>query len=61
MQTTIADYVLSNPSNTAETRENFESTLEYDEIIYDAEPTLIYVRSSNIVGWYEIETNIGYK
>lgn len=61
MQTTIANFVLSNPSNSQDSREEFESSIDYDEIVTLTSPTLVYIKDSNIIAWYEIQSNIGYK
>ena len=61
MQTTIANFVLSNPSNSDLSKEEFESSIDYDEVITVTSPTLVYVKNSNIIAWYEIQSNIGFK
>lgn len=58
---TIADFFLSNPSNNTQSKQDFESDLVYDEILTDASPTLVYRKGSNLIAWYEIESNLGYK
>ena len=61
MNTTIADFVLSNPSNKEESKEDFETSLDFDDVIDAAAPTLVYIKESNIIAWYETESNIGFK
>ena len=61
MNTTIANFVLSNTSNSTDSREVFEASLDFDEIISVASPTLVYIKNSNIIAWYEIQSNIGFK
>ena len=61
MQTTIANFVLSNPSNSDLSKEEFESSIDYDEVITVTSPTLVYVKNSNIIAWYEIQSNTGFK
>lgn len=61
MQTTIANFVLSNPSNSELSKEEFESSIDYDEVITATSPTLVYVKNSNIIAWYEIQSNTGFK
>jgi hypothetical protein len=61
MNTTIADFVLGNPSNSEESKEVFEASLDYDEVLTISSPTLVYIKDSNIIAWYEIQSNIGFK
>jgi len=49
MQTTIADFVLSNPANQDVDKTTFETGLDFDSIITDAEPTLVYVKNRVIL------------
>jgi len=70
MQTTIADFVLSNPANiTAETlgtsdpalaKQAFEGRITFDDIIADADPTMIYIKNSLIIAWYEKNAMVGF-
>jgi hypothetical protein len=61
MQTTIADFVLSNPANiNAEilgtsdptlAKQAFEGRITFDVLVEDAEPTMIYVNNNTIIAW----------
>jgi len=59
--TTIASFVVDNEYNSSETKEEFETNLVYDKILMDAYPTLVYVKESNLIAWYEVQVNLGYK
>jgi hypothetical protein len=59
--TTIASFVTENEYNNNETKEEFETNLVYDEVLTDAYPTLVYVKESNLIAWYEVQVNLGYK
>ena len=70
MQTTIADFVLSNPVNiTAETlgtsdpvlaKQAFEGRITFDDITTDADPTMIYIKNNLIIAWYEKDAMVGF-
>jgi len=70
MQTTIADFVLSNPANiTAEilgtsdpalAKQAFEGRITFDDITTDADPTMIYIKNSSIIAWYEKDAMVGF-
>jgi hypothetical protein len=70
MQTTIADFVLSNPANiNAETlgtsdptlaKQAFEGRITFDTLVEDAEPTMIYVNNNTIIAWYEKNAMVGF-
>lgn len=70
MQTTIADFVISNPANIdAENlgssdptlaRQAFQSRITYDGIIEDASPTLVYVKNNEAIAWFETNSLKGY-
>lgn len=61
MQTTIADFVLSNPANQDVDKTTFETGLDFDSIIDDAEPTLVYVKNNIAIAWYERNAMVGFK
>jgi hypothetical protein len=61
MQTTIADFVLSNPANQDVDKTTFETGLDFDSIITDAEPTLVYVKNNIAIAWYEQNAMVGFK
>lgn len=71
MQTTIADYVLSNPSNInnqdqaiadlTEARVQFEYELDFDTREDAADPTLVYIKNNLIVAWYDKNAMVGFK
>jgi hypothetical protein len=70
MQTTIADFVLSNPANiNAEilgtsdptlAKQAFEGRITFDVLVEDAEPTMIYVNNNLIIAWYEKDAMVGF-
>jgi hypothetical protein len=70
MQTTIADFVISNPANiTAENlgssdptlaRQAFQSRVTYDSIESAATPTLVYIKNNQIIAWYEKDAMVGF-
>ena len=70
MQTTIADFVLSNPANiTAEilgtsdptlAKQAFEGRITFDDITTDADPTMIYIKNNLIIAWYEEDAMVGF-
>lgn len=70
MQTTIADFVISNPANiTVENlgtsdptlaRQAFQSRVTYDSIESAATPTLVYIKNNQIVAWYEKDAMVGF-
>lgn len=59
--TTIGVFVSENEPNSEEPREAFELNLDFDLIENAAWPTLVYVKNSNIIAWYEVQANVGYK
>jgi hypothetical protein len=61
MQTTIADYVLSNPANSDMDKTTFETDLIFDTILDDADPTLIYLSNNIAIAWYEQIAMVGFK
>ena len=61
MQTTLADYVLSNPANSDMDKTTFETDLIFDNILDDADPTLIYVNNNIAIAWYEQIAMVGFK
>lgn len=71
MQTTIADYVLSNPGNInnedlgtndpTEAKAAFESGLDFDTIEDAADPTVVYIKNNIIVAWYDRNAMVGFK
>ena len=61
MQTTIADYVLNNPANSDMDKTMFETGLDYDTIMDDADPTLIYIKNDIAIAWYEQIAMVGFK
>lgn len=71
MQTTIADYVLSNPGNinnedlgtndSTEAKAAFESGLDFDTIEDAADPTVVYIKNNLIVAWYDKNAMVGFK
>jgi hypothetical protein len=71
MQTTIADYVLSNPSNInnedlgtndpAAAKAAFEVGLDFDTTEDAADPTVVYIKNENIVAWYDRNAMVGFK
>lgn len=61
MQTTIADFVLSNPANQDVNKITFETGLDFDNIVDDAEPTLVYVKNNIAIAWYETNAMVGFK
>jgi hypothetical protein len=70
MQTTIADFVLSNPANiNAEilgtsdptlAKQAFEGRIAFDDIKTDTDPTLIYIKDNLIIAWYEKNAMLGF-
>ena len=70
MQTTIADFVLSNPANiNAEilgtsdptlAKQAFEGRITFDSVVTDADPTMIYIKDNLIIAWYEKDAMVGY-
>ena len=70
MQTTIADFVLSNPANInaeilgtsdpALAKQAFEGRITFDDIIVDADPTMIYIKNNLIIAWYEKDAMVGF-
>ena len=70
MQTTIADFVLSNPSNinaailgTSDltlAKQAFEGRITFDSVVTDADPTMIYIKDNLIIAWYEKDAMVGY-
>jgi len=70
MQTTIADFVLSNPANinaailgTSDTtlaKQAFEGRITFDSVVTDADPTMIYIKDNLIIAWYEKDAMVGY-
>jgi hypothetical protein len=70
MQTTIADFVLSNPANinaailgtsdTALAKQAFEGRITFDSVVTDADPTMIYIKDNLIIAWYEKDAMVGY-
>jgi hypothetical protein len=70
MQTTIADFVLSNPSNINATilgtsdptfaKQAFEGRITFDSVVTDADPTMIYIKDNLIIAWYEKDAMVGY-
>lgn len=71
MQTTIADYVLSNPGNInnvdlgtndpTEAKSAFESGLDFDTIETAADPTVVYIKNNLIFAWYDHTARVGFK
>ena len=71
MQTTIADYVLSNPGNInnedlgtndlTEAKAAFESGLDFDTIEDAGDPTVVYIKNNIIVAWYDRNAMVGFK
>jgi hypothetical protein len=61
MQTTIADFVLSNPANQDVDKPAFETGLDFDSIVDDADPTLVYVKNDIAIAWYETVAMLGFK
>lgn len=71
MQTTIADYVLSNPGNInnedlgtndpALAKAAFESGLDFDTREDAADPTVVYIKNNLIVAWYDKNAMVGFK
>ena len=70
MQTTIANFVISNPANiTAEilgtsdpalALQEFQGRITYDEILTITEPTLIYKINNTAIAWYDKNAMIGH-
>jgi hypothetical protein len=70
MQTTIADFVLSNPTNInaeilgtsdpALAKQAFEGRITFDDILTDADPTMIYIKNNLIIAWYEKDAMVGF-
>ena len=70
MQTTIADFVLSNPANInaeilgtsdpALAKQAFEGRITFDTLVEDAEPTMVYVNNNLIIAWYEKDAMVGF-
>jgi hypothetical protein len=70
MQTTIADFVLSNPANinaailgtsdNALAKQAFEGRITFDSVVTDADPTMIYIKDNLIIAWYEKDAMVGY-
>ena len=70
MQTTIADFVLSNPTNInaeilgtsdpALAKQAFEGRITFDDILTDADPTMIYIKNNSIIAWYEKDAMVGF-
>jgi hypothetical protein len=70
MQTTIADFVLSNPANInaeilgtsdpALAKQAFEGRITFDDILTDADPTMIYIKNNSIIAWYEKDAMVGF-
>jgi hypothetical protein len=70
MQTTIADFVLSNPANiNAEilgtsdptlAKQAFEGRITFDSVVTDADPTMIYIKDNLIIAWYEKDAMVGF-
>jgi hypothetical protein len=67
---TIAEFVLSNPANiNAETlgtgdptlaKQEFEARITYDNIITEADPTMVYINNNTIIAWYEKDAMVGF-
>jgi hypothetical protein len=70
MQTTIADFVLSNPANinaailgTSDptlAKQAFEGRITFDSVVTDADPTMIYIKDNLIIAWYEKDAMVGF-
>lgn len=67
---TIAEFVLSNPANiVAENlgtsdptlaKQAFEARITFDNIITEADPTLVYINNNTIIAWYEKNAMVGF-
>lgn len=70
MQTTIADFIISNPANiNAEilgnpgpvlARQEFEARITYDTLIEQTDPTLVYAANNSIIAWYDKDAMVGF-
>lgn len=72
MQTTIADFVLSNPPNYNSSnlgtndptlaRSTFENILPSHSIETAAEPTIVYLNENqDMIAWYDVNAILGFK